>query len=119
MPATYSTVCSEHFQTSDVYITNKNLRRLKRTAVPVMKKGKQNTISSPSSLQEVKVSDEDLIYDSPGIAFLKRKVEKKSLEKHRLQLNNYNLIRKRKRLKETCKSLKKLVSELRKKNVSQ
>ncbi|KAL0811967.1 hypothetical protein ABMA28_009365 [Loxostege sticticalis] len=38
MPSTYSTVCSEHFLTSDVYLTKKNIRRLKRTAVPVIKK---------------------------------------------------------------------------------
>lgn len=44
MPSTYSTVCSEHFLTSDVYLTKKNIRRLKRTAVPVIKVNKYNFI---------------------------------------------------------------------------
>lgn len=36
MPTTYSTVCSEHFLASDIYVTNKNIRKIKKTAVPVI-----------------------------------------------------------------------------------
>ncbi|CAK1602484.1 unnamed protein product [Parnassius mnemosyne] len=118
MPTTYSKVCSEHFLTSDVYITKNNLRRLKKTAVPVIKKEEQNTIlSSPSSLQRVIVSDGDSIFDTPRKTFLKTKLRKFSLEKRWLQLNNYNLIRKNKRVKEKCNNLKQIVSELKKKKI--
>ncbi|CAG4917729.1 unnamed protein product [Colias eurytheme] len=37
MPTIYSTVCSEHFLTSDFITTQKNMRRLKKNAVPVIK----------------------------------------------------------------------------------
>ncbi|RVE47898.1 hypothetical protein evm_007412 [Chilo suppressalis] len=122
MPTTYSTVCSEHFLTSDIYTTKKNQRRLTKTAVPVMMKEEQYAISSPSSLQNVDLSDEDSIFVShPNIdityskAVLIEKVKKEPLETPRLQFNNYNLIKKNKRLKEKCNTLKKVVSELQRK----
>lgn len=37
MPTQYSTVCSEHFLPEDKYVTKKNWRRLKTTAIPVIK----------------------------------------------------------------------------------
>lgn len=37
MPSTYSTVCSEHFLPKDKYLTKKNVQRLKKTAIPVVK----------------------------------------------------------------------------------
>ncbi|CAB3262361.1 unnamed protein product [Arctia plantaginis] len=39
LPTAYSTVCSEHFLASDKYLTKKNQRRLKKTAIPVLKIG--------------------------------------------------------------------------------
>lgn len=36
-PSKHSTVCSAHFLPTDLYVTNKNMRRLKKTAVPVFK----------------------------------------------------------------------------------
>ncbi|CAB3253488.1 unnamed protein product [Arctia plantaginis] len=69
----YCKVCSKHFLASDIYVTEKNYRRLKKTAVPVITQEAQNINASPTSLQHVHLSEEDSIFETPRKAFLKKK----------------------------------------------
>ena len=36
LPTPYTKVCSKHFSASDIYVTKKNYRRIKKTAVPII-----------------------------------------------------------------------------------
>lgn len=74
-------------------------------------------VPSPTSLDQVSVSDEDSIFDTPSKAYLKARIRKFSQDKRNLQLINYNLVRKNKRLQAKCNHLKKIVSELKKKKI--
>lgn len=40
MPTKYATICSEHFDEGDIYLTKNKLRRFKKSAVPIIKVGK-------------------------------------------------------------------------------
>lgn len=44
MPTTYSTICSQHFLESDKYVTKKNVCKLIKTAVPVIKVKKKTLL---------------------------------------------------------------------------
>lgn len=60
------------------------------------------------------MSDEETISVTPGEAFLKKIIKKITLDKRKLQLKNYKLVRDNKRLKEKCKNLELKILELEK-----
>ncbi|XP_047034706.1 THAP domain-containing protein 2-like [Helicoverpa zea] len=79
MPTTYSTICSQHFLESDKYVTKKNVRKLIKTAVPVIKHKEnlgEGIISDNDSLKDVYISDHDSAFDTPREAYLKKKITK-------------------------------------------
>ncbi|XP_045496284.1 THAP domain-containing protein 2-like isoform X2 [Colias croceus] len=52
MPAKNSTICSEHFNEGDIYETKKKLRRLKKTAVPIIEEIKYEEDESSDVIEQ-------------------------------------------------------------------
>ncbi|KAF9418913.1 hypothetical protein HW555_004433 [Spodoptera exigua] len=64
LPTAYTKVCSKHFSDDDIYMTKKNYRRIKKTAVPIISED-LDYFSSPTILEHVQVSEEGSIFESP------------------------------------------------------
>ncbi|RVE41615.1 hypothetical protein evm_013735 [Chilo suppressalis] len=80
MPTKSSTICSAHFKQDDIYTTSKGYMRLKKTTVPVIISDYDDVpkCGSPSSLDQVNISDMDSVFDSPIKATLKTRIKEKN-----------------------------------------
>ncbi|KAJ0172355.1 hypothetical protein K1T71_012328 [Dendrolimus kikuchii] len=95
MPNTYSTVCSEHFLKQDFYSTKKNILRLKKTAVPVLKSSAEDL---HSSLRLTIRNKEDIITtlniniktNKKGFAYLNNLL-RQDRKSNNFDLNNFKL----------------------------
>ncbi|CAG9574708.1 unnamed protein product [Danaus chrysippus] len=85
MPTKSSTVlCSAHFEDLDKYTTPKGYVRLKTSAVPVVSWDMVPRACTPTSLNDVNISDMDSVFDSPRKTTLKKRAQKLTLQKTEL-----------------------------------
>ncbi|XP_045496283.1 uncharacterized protein LOC123694761 isoform X1 [Colias croceus] len=108
MPAKNSTICSEHFNEGDIYETKKKLRRLKKTAVPIIEEIKYEEDESSDVIEQneqcslQKKNEQEVAMNGEHFV-CKRLIKLKNSKICKLQKENS-------RLKKKCSDLKSIVN---------
>ncbi|XP_050360362.1 THAP domain-containing protein 2-like [Nymphalis io] len=117
-PSKSSRICSDHFEACDKYVTNKGRTRIKKDAVPFIEVNRNESIiipNSPTSLDNVSISDKGDESKTPLNWALRKRVRDLVIDKKDLQKRNKILNQKNKRLKIKVARMKLILKEIRSK----
>ncbi|VVC91785.1 unnamed protein product, partial [Leptidea sinapis] len=120
MPSKSSRICSNHFQDTDRYTSNKGLTLLKNDAIPFIEAGiNRNIQNTPWSLDHVSKTDAEEVFATPLESALKNRVSELIIKQKQLQKRNKVLSLRNKRLKKKNARLLEKLNDIKTNQVSE